>query len=271
MKIGFVQKLKKEVFHLQTLVEQKSFTEKLLVEQSANSAISSSSSQNGMMPLPLSVISMTSSGDSLNSSLEFNATSAATGTQFSVDSPGSIKSSLFNNSSGGGSIRTNSHSVVSSLESSISSLKNVHQREQSATNLFGQMSLLDPLGLAFASIDSSSCRPSSSNRTLESYPSRHLLGKQGEFSEVHLSESMMTPSPIELELLGRHGSNLDSSDSHLDSYENLSNWSVLTFYLLTIPNSAGKTDSFLDAYFAKVWPKIPLFNKSWLADNMVRI
>lgn len=270
MKIGFVQKLKKEVFHLQTLVEQKSFTENLLVEQSAKSAISASSSQSGM---PLSIIPMTSntSGESLNSSLEFNATSAATGTQFSVDSPGSIQSSLFNNSSGGGSIRTNSHSVVSSLESSISSLKNVHHREQSTTNLFGQMSLLDPLGLAFASIDGSSHRPSSSNRTLESYSSRHLLGKQGEFSEVNPSESMITPSPIDLELLGRYGSNLDSSDSYLDSYENLSNWSVLTFYLLTIPNSTGKTDSFLDAYFAKIWPKIPLFNKSWLADNMVTI
>ena len=269
--MGFVQKLKKEVFHLQTLVEQKSFHEAMAVQPESQSTRPFSEAK-----------ASNASGDSYPTSVDYNnslfyrdrsfdysgrkqsyysSSGGASSKQSHYSSSGGASSKQsYYSSSGGASTSTNSLSVsTESIFSSISSKKN--QAETSTIDMLHDLSL-DPLAMAFGAIEHDS---HSQNQDVDGSVETRLETVKAKKKAVELSSTIKHSGIISSEFSQR---NSFVEEESFDSYEKLENWSVLTFYLLTVQISKTKKP-FLDIYFETVWAKIPLFHKSWLSDNMV--
>lgn len=50
-----------------------------------------------------------------------------------------------------------------------------------------------------------------------------------------------------------------------------SEWTVMDFFIVMIDSGEGAPVSFLDAYFARVYPKIPALSKQWAESNFVQL
>ena len=277
--MGFVQKLKKEVFHLQTLVEQKSFQEAMAVQPEPQSTFSEARVPNASGDSYLTSVDCnnnlfyrdqsfdysgrkqsyySSSGGASSKQSHYSSSGGASSKQSHYSSSGGASSKQSHySSSGGASTSTNSLSVsTESIFSSISSQKN--QAETSTIDMLHDLSL-DPLAMAFGAIEQDS---HSQNQDLDGSVEIRLQTVKAKKKAAELS-STIKHSASEFSQC-----NSFVEEESFDSYEKLENWSVLTFYLLTVQISKTKKP-FLDIYFETVWAKIPVFHKSWLSDNMV--
>lgn len=265
MKSGFVQRLKKEVAHLQTLVEQKSSRDPTSSENSVGG------SGFGIADLSINPREFYVREDSHSSFgvASFNTSESSLGLESPLEEsiepfdtsaiyPLSLDSAFANILSA-----SESSSILNTKETYVE----VEDQQQSRIHHFSNPGnhIRNP------SIASSRLTGSSSG-SLPLRVSNSTLGVSN--STLGSSEEAISKSKIIIDTSTQHMSILNSANTATnqsfksDMDKNIGNWTILTFFVVNIKDQAAKDLSFIDSYFQKVWPIIPVFSKGWLFQNL---